>query len=231
YAGVAYQSKAPEGLLVYYGELASHYGPTALSGTYGSDIFHTKDARAFCKLAPSHKFDDFTNAYADAINTGTTAGGTVKNSTVKSLYIGRIVGAISTGGDTNPELFVGGFGDPRIDIAGYTFSTEVHTAGQDGAYIPELLVLVNGKRKAATWWSFTDDGPGIYRYTDKNDVDIWIGQKIPADTSWNVSDMYFVNNWPGTPLTMHKPDGNDTTNRFVTQVNYVSGYVCVASLD
>lgn len=42
--------------------------------------------------------------------------------------------------------------------------------------------------------------------------------------------MYYVNNWPGTPLTQHKPDRNDTTNKYVTQVNYVSGYVCYARL-
>lgn len=63
------------------------------------------------------------------------------------------------------------------------------------------------------------------------DYDIAIGRKIAKDTGWNLTDMYYVNNWPGTPLTLHKPDKTDMTNKYVTQVNYVSGYVCNASLQ
>ncbi|ECL5400790.1 hypothetical protein JGW78_004967 [Salmonella enterica] len=68
-------------------------------------------------------------------------------------------------------------------------------------------------------------GQGVVGYS------VAIGWAIPKATGWNVSDMYYVNNYPGTPLTLHKPDSNDTTNEFVTQVNYVSGYVCNASLQ
>ncbi|EMA5391975.1 hypothetical protein U3E07_004648, partial [Salmonella enterica] len=68
-------------------------------------------------------------------------------------------------------------------------------------------------------------GQGVVGYS------VAIGWAIPKATGWNVSDMYYVNNYPGTPLTLHKPYSNDTTNEFVTQVNYVSGYVCNASLQ
>ncbi|EMW4459113.1 hypothetical protein AAE344_004769 [Salmonella enterica] len=68
-------------------------------------------------------------------------------------------------------------------------------------------------------------GQGVVGYS------VAIGWAIPKATGWNVSDMYYVNNYPGTPLTLHKPASNDTTNEFVTQVNYVSGYVCNASLQ
>lgn len=76
-----------------------------------------------------------------------------------------------------------------------------------------------------------DDGPEYATEANGTRRRVTIGHNISADTGWNLSDMYFVNNWPGTPLTQHKSDRNDTTDEFVTQVNYVSGYVCNASLQ
>lgn len=96
-----------------------------------------------------------------------------------------------------------------------------------------MLVMVNGKRSAAVAWTMQDDGvepilPSPVVTGDASGVSL--ARWLPAVTGWNLSDMYFVNNWPGTPLTQHKADEHDTVNVFVTQVNYVSGYICAASL-
>ncbi|EKY9210712.1 hypothetical protein RD125_004846, partial [Salmonella enterica] len=101
-----------------------------------------------------------------------------------------------------------------------------------GAKFPTMLVMVNGSRGAAVAWTMQDDGvESIYRLPTGNNAGATLARWLAAKTGWNLSDMYFVNNWPGTPLTQHKADGNDTENMFVTQVNYVSGYVCEASLQ
>lgn len=112
------------------------------------------------------------------------------------------------------------------------FARERNANGAAGALLPELLVMVNGKRSASTSWSAADDKPAVTAPPGPMDeYAVQIGPKVAKHTGWNLSDMYYVNNWPGTPLTLHKPDGNDMTNTYVTQVNYVSGYVCNASLD
>ncbi|EKT5283454.1 hypothetical protein QES03_005163, partial [Salmonella enterica] len=110
-ANVTYKSGGPRGVLVYYGELASHFPYAPLGGKYGSDIFHTAEAKAFCSNAPG-EIPRYPKAlFNEAINTGTATGGAANISSVKSLFIGRITDAIKTGGDTAPELFVSGGGN------------------------------------------------------------------------------------------------------------------------
>ncbi|EJG5312598.1 hypothetical protein NAD00_004098 [Salmonella enterica] len=232
-ANVTYKSGGPRGVLVYYGELASHFPYAPLGGHYGSDIFHTAEAKAFCSNAPG-EIPRYPKAlFNEAINTGTATGGAANISSVKSLFIGRIADAIKTGGDTNPELFVSGGGNGSYSPeTGVQFTSEVTTSGHYGADFPLLLVMVNGSRSAAISWSTNEDEPDatLVGHTVTG-YDVAIGQKIAKDTGWNLTDMYYVNNWPGTPLTLHKPDKTDMTNKYVTQVNYVSGYVCNASLQ
>ncbi|ENR0215896.1 hypothetical protein ACED84_005084 [Salmonella enterica subsp. enterica serovar Newport] len=101
-----------------------------------------------------------------------------------------------------------------------------------GAKFPHMLVMVNGRRSAAVAWTMRDDGvEAIYPLPNGNNSGAVYARWLAARTGWDLSDMYFVNNWPGTPLTQHKADWHDTVNMFVTQVNYVSGYVCEASLQ
>ncbi|EAX9060875.1 hypothetical protein BWL81_24090 [Salmonella enterica] len=232
-ANVTYKSGGPRGVLVYYGELASHFPDAPLGGNYGSDIFHTAEAKAFCSNAPG-EIPRYPKAlFNEAINTGTATGGAANISSVKSLFIGRIADAIKTGGDTNPELFVSGGGNGSYSPkTGVQFTSEVERNGHYGAVFPLLLVMVNGSRSAAISWSTNDDRPDATLVGQTViGYDVAIGQKIAKDTGWNLTNMYYVNNWPGTPLTLHKPDKNDMTNKYVTQVNYVSGYVCNASLQ
>ncbi|EBV5808413.1 hypothetical protein HU47_27260, partial [Salmonella enterica subsp. enterica serovar Abaetetuba] len=233
-ANVTYKSGGPGGTLVYYGELASHFPYAPLGGQYGNDIFHTADAKAFCGNAPGEIQGYKKSMFTETMKSGTTAGGAAKVSTVKSLFIGRIADAIKTGGDTNPELFVSGGGIAQAQITPvYYTSAEVNDSGVHGAAFPHVLVMVNGSRSAATAWSTLDDQPDAATYGNppSSALYVQIGQKIADDTGWNLTDMYYVNNWPGTPLTLHKPDRNDMTNMYVTQVNYVSGYVCEALLQ
>ncbi|ENW1037682.1 hypothetical protein ACFLB9_004858, partial [Salmonella enterica] len=233
YASVAYESNGPGGTLVFYGELASHFPYSPLGGKYGSDIFHTAEAQAFCGQASTESPRYVKTMFSEAMTAGTAAGGPANVSGIKSLHIGPISSAIRTGGDTNPELFVSGGGSAYYNAASKPgTSNEVNQDGAVGAKLPQLLVLVNGSRSAATAFSFYTDVPDVWNYGQGTfGYNLAIGHSIPDVTGWNVSDMYYVNNWPGAPLTRHKPASNDTTNEFVTQVNYVSGYVCNASLQ
>lgn len=97
--------------------------------------------------------------------------------------------------------------------------------------MPRLLVMVAGFRGSANYWAFDDEEPDHGDYDGKDYGWVSIGQAITRDTGWNLSNMYYVNDRPGTPLTQHKPAGTDHTNRYVTQVNYVTGYVCEASFQ
>ncbi|ENY0944455.1 hypothetical protein ACFVGB_004770, partial [Salmonella enterica] len=232
YTGVALTSNGPGGTLVFYGELASHFPTSPLGGKYGSDIFHTAEAQAFCGNATGADPRYYRSLFSEALRSGPTVGGAANVSGIKSLYIGRAAGAFNTGGDTNPELFVSG-GGPGSAVVTPTIggSHEVDPDGHKGAAIPRMLMVVNGKRTAATAWTLADDGADTQYDTARNKYYISIGHRLAEVTQWDLSDMYFVNNWPGTPLTQHKADRNDTTNKFVTQVNYVSGYVCNASLQ
>ncbi|EMC8020317.1 hypothetical protein VLI03_005188 [Salmonella enterica] len=235
-ANVTFSAGRPAGLLAYYGELKTHFPSESLGAGYSNrDIFHVSDAEAFCSRAAHGTKNYGSYMFDDALSNGATVGGATSASTsgeVKSLYIGNVTGAINTGGDTNPELFVAGGGSAvsAYPIHGNQMTVEVDANGVRGAHLPRMVLLVNGNRHAATYWSF--DSHGADHGTDSSGFNsISIGHMIPFATGWNLSDMYYVNNWPGTPLASHKPDKNDTTNQYVTQVNYVSGYVCEASLQ
>ncbi|ELZ7488521.1 Ig-like domain-containing protein, partial [Salmonella enterica] len=233
YAGATQKSAGPGGTLVYYAELAPHKAYTQLGGSNGKDIFYTAEAKAFCGNAKTERTLYVKSMFSEAMSAGTPTGGSAQVSGIKSLHIGRISSVVHTGGDSNPELFVSGGGAGLYTVPGHADTrSEITKEGYVGADLPQLLVLVNGTRSAATSWSLYTDGVGL-RNLGQGVVgySVAIGWAIPKATGWNVSDMYYVNNYPGTPLTLHKPYSNDTTNEFVTQVNYVSGYVCNASLQ
>ncbi|MCT7237741.1 hypothetical protein M1197_23870, partial [Salmonella enterica subsp. enterica serovar Sandiego] len=133
------------------------------------------------------------------------------------MFIGKITILMKGGSDTAPELFVSGGGQATFSPEpGITYSNERNYDGMKGAAFPRLLVMVNGSRSAATAWAMEDDGPDVDTEGDGTRTRVTIGHKIAAETGWNLSDMYFVNNWPGAPLTQHKSDRNDTTDEFVT---------------
>ncbi|EHQ2553388.1 Ig-like domain-containing protein [Salmonella enterica] len=231
-ANVSYKSGGPGGVLTYYAVLANNHPSAPLGGTSGQDIFHTADAAAFCENAPGFIPRYPKTTFSDGYSASVAAGGTANVSSVSSLFIGHITASIKGGSDTAPLLFVSGGGQSTyLPKPGLAYSHEHNYDGREGAAFPRLLVMVNGSRSAATSWSMQDDGPDVNTESNGTRIRVTVGHKIAADTGWNLSDMYFVNNWPGAPLTQHKSDRNDTTDEFVTQVNYVSGYVCNASLQ
>ncbi|ELL1626171.1 hypothetical protein Q6R85_005094, partial [Salmonella enterica] len=232
-ANVSYKSGGPGGILTYYVLLANPHSAASLGGTSGDDIFHAADAAAFCKNAPDYVDFYPKAAFTEGYSANVAVGGPANVSSVDRMYIGRITAALKGGSDTAPLLFVAGGGqnDYEIPAEHLHYIKEQTLDGITGAAFPPMLVMVNGSRSAATAWAMHEDGPSVATEDDYNRVKVSIGNKIAADTQWNLSDMYFVNNWPGTPLTQHKPDRNDTTDEFVTQVNYVSGYVCNARLQ
>ncbi|EJP6134868.1 hypothetical protein NRS98_004888, partial [Salmonella enterica] len=226
----SFNVSGPNGVLVFYGELRQHFAAAALGTAYNDDLFHTADAKAVSSRAANTDEDYNLAMYTEALDAGAVAGGATSDSTMKTLFIGRIADAIKTGGATNPELFVSGGGHADFFHQGTHVARE-HTAdSHDGSLIPRLVVMVNGGGAASTAWSASDNLPTILT-DDDGHTDVSIGWALVENTGWKLSDMYYVNNWPGTPLTQHKPAWNDTTNKYVTQVNYVSGYVCNASLQ
>ncbi|EHK7004138.1 Ig-like domain-containing protein, partial [Salmonella enterica] len=231
-AGVTMKSAGPGGTIVYYAELATHKPYTPLGGPNGNDIFYTKEAARFCAKSTSESVRYLKSMFSEAMLAGTPTGGTANEFGIKSMFIGDIRGVIHTGNDSAPELFVSGGGSAWYNAgSGMGTGTEVSPQGHVGAIIPQLIVMVNGSRSAATAYSIDTDMPDVGSGPSPLGISLSIGHSIPYATGWNVSDMYYVNNWPGTPLTLHKPASNDTTDKFVTQVNYVSGYVCNASLQ
>ncbi|EHM5596452.1 hypothetical protein JXC95_004896 [Salmonella enterica subsp. enterica serovar Urbana] len=81
----------------------------------------------------------------------------------------------------------------------------------------KVLVIVN-------------DGPDVtYDLYGRYEIELSIGWRMHHVTGWNLSDAYYVNNWPGTPYTLHKANGVVGYD-YVTQVNYITGYICAASL-
>lgn len=134
-------------------------------------------------------------------------------------------------------MFVAGGRSPEyIDPVGtldtyretkYDTNTNTYTYG---TYLPSALVFVNGSRNAATKWYYDNEGPEINDYSGVDwTTELSIGFWLHHVTNWNLSDAYYVNNWPGTPYTLHKADGS-VGYEFVTQVNYITGYICAASL-
>ncbi|EKG6558249.1 hypothetical protein O3830_004967, partial [Salmonella enterica] len=226
----SFNVSGPNGVLVFYGELRQHFPYAALGTTDNDDLFHTADAKAFCSRAANTDEDYNLAMYTEALDAGAVAGGATSDSTVKTLFVGRIADAIKTGGATNPELFVSGGGQASDYYQGVNIEREHTSDFHYGSLIPRLVVMVNGGGAASTAWSAGDTPPTVEVVDAAGHVDVSMGWSLVRYTGWNLSEMYYVNNWPGTPLTQHKPAWNDTTNKYVTQVNYVSGYVCHASL-
>ncbi|ENH0384297.1 hypothetical protein ABVR92_004736 [Salmonella enterica] len=237
YAAQEMTSALPSAYIAFYGELKTHKGAVNL-GT-SDDLFHTGDAKAYCRSVvgrfPDHSGDPkLAGTVAQQVLNGTLTGGpSSADSEMRTIQMGSITSGIHTGGDTNPEVFVAGFGNAQYtDTDGFTTSREynwddANKVDQFGTIMPSALVFVNGSRGAATTWAFANSNRGYY-YQGRT---IWvdIGLALHTDTGWNLEDAYYVNNWPGTPYTLHKGNG-DTRYHYVTQVNYITGYICAASL-
>ncbi|EOF5249242.1 hypothetical protein ACK1LK_004807, partial [Salmonella enterica] len=237
YSGQDFASAFTTGKIAFYGELISHKTASDLGATH--DLFHTTEANAYCSQVvyrrPTASYDAKVAAKAAAaVLAGVSTGGTLSNATVlKGLYMGDIANTVHTGGDTNPEMFVTGIGvggcGSQCDLGIY-HEHFIDSKGNthEGTVIPGALVFVNGSRSAATKWTYegdyVDTWPGVDDYKEYS-----IGYRLYTTTRWNLSDAYFVNNWPGTPYTSHKGNG-DSAYHYVTQVNYITGYICAASL-
>ncbi|ECS9353802.1 hypothetical protein K7N96_004685, partial [Salmonella enterica] len=222
YAGQKMTSKFTTGKLAVYGELNSHFGTTNLGQS--KDLFHHQDALQFCQSVfgdPHWTQADAAQAVEEVVTAGgaRTGSNTTGLSMLKGLYTGPITKVIRTGGDTNPEIFVDGIAEDAQSSGGCRH--EDCGTKTPGTEYPAGLVFVNGSRYAATAWLMERDS--IDAGTSS------FGAHLHRITNWNLSDAYFVNNWPGTPYTAHKGNG-DTTYPYVTQVNYITGYICAASL-
>ncbi|MFG6003673.1 hypothetical protein N4Q65_21700 [Salmonella enterica subsp. enterica serovar Pomona] len=238
YAAKDSSSTFTTGEIAFYGELKHHKPATNLGAT--ADLFHTAEAQTYCssvvRRAPDYgTVTSISAGAADAVLTGTAAGGSSSGDPdMKSIHIGGIASVIHTGGDTNPEIFVTGLGAGKEHQSGYGSETEFYREIDGvsdytrGADFPGALVFVNGGRSAATRWTMADDGVDV-REGWHDLLEASIGLKLHTATNWNLSDAYFVNNWPGTPYTNHKGNG-DSAYHYVTQVNYITGYICAASL-
>ncbi|EJB8777198.1 Ig-like domain-containing protein [Salmonella enterica] len=227
------------GEIAFYGELKSHK-PSVNLGT-SDDLFYTKEAQTYCNSAVRRvpDYDTGQVVAADAsssILSGTRTGGSTNSDpTVKTIQMGSIASGIHTGGDTNPDIFVDGISIGRSYASGYILTSEfyrsspgVGTIPTYGTTFPSALVFVNGSRSAASRWTMADNEVDYtlgYRELEQASI----GLRLHTATNWNLSDAYFVNNWPGTPYTAHKGNG-DSAYHYVTQVNYITGYICAASL-
>ncbi|MCT7046278.1 hypothetical protein, partial [Salmonella enterica] len=236
-AGLDMKSTFTTGEIAFYGELRSHMGTADLGTT--KDLFHTDDANAYCsnlvrRLPDGARLAQEARKASSAVLAGAATGGSATGFDTKGFYMGDIAKVIHTGGDTNPEIFVAGIGwgtcGPDCSIYDpHEVYRDRYGATTVGAKIPSALVFVNGSRSAAASWAFYDNDGTTVRETSTGPDEISFGYNLHTDTGWNLSDAYFVNNWPGTPYTLHKGNG-DSAYHYVTQVNYITGYICAASL-
>ncbi|EKQ8825129.1 hypothetical protein P6109_004838, partial [Salmonella enterica] len=225
------------GEIAFYGELKTHKGAANLGTSH--DLFHTDDANAYCssvvRTIPSGVRDSELGAIAakNVLTGARTGGSTTADSEMASLQMGSIASGIHTGGSTNPEIFVAGLGHGTGATYGQFYNNEVRwlddASGYDyGTKLPSALVFVRGSLGEAKKWDSTNDGP--YAHNGGSPwIEVSIGYRLYEVTQWNLSDAYYVNNWPGTPYTNHKGNG-DSAYHYVTQVNYITGYICAASL-
>ncbi|EBU3473754.1 hypothetical protein CVN86_24280 [Salmonella enterica] len=163
-AGQESESMLEQGNIAFYGELWYHESATNIAATL--DVFHVQDAASYCnalvRRRPGSGGGDGA-ALADAVTSAVaigqpTGGKSPTDNKMITLRMGGISAAITTGGDTNPEIFVTGFGAGGISLAGSTISNEVMGdcvgCGQvKGATLPGGLVFVNGRRSASTRWT------------------------------------------------------------------------------
>ncbi|MCT6999677.1 hypothetical protein, partial [Salmonella enterica] len=236
YADQDMASTFTTGAIAFYGELKTHWPAANLGAT--KDLFHHSDAFRYCNdhtgTIPAGDTPRSSNEAATAILSGSVTGGAPsKDSTMATIYMGTISHAIHTGGDTNPEIFVDGIsrgefqGNPVTDQEYYRLWNS--SSAVTGTVLPSALVFVNGSRNAAISWTAMRDGATIDSHPATY-YELSIGKILHDKTGWNLSDAYFVNNWPGTPYTTHKGNGDDAYH-YVTQVNYITGYICAASLS
>ncbi|EDT7013497.1 hypothetical protein UJ81_005132 [Salmonella enterica subsp. enterica] len=233
------ESTGPGGRLAYYGVLASELGPeTTPLQTHTSDVFRIVRARQFCVRAPGRVPGGNKALVSEGLDAGVTAGGAASAPDgVSRMYIGRITGGVTTGTDARPALFVTSTSYDVPDlIAGYSVDGEMAATGgliKVGTRIPSAMVLVDGTHGKVAYYEPAIDGVDYTEETagSGNYNRVAIGRRIPAVTGMGLADMYSVARWPGEGSTGHKPDKTDTDYLFVTQVNYVTGYVCEASLQ
>ncbi|EJS9777701.1 inverse autotransporter beta domain-containing protein [Salmonella enterica] len=226
------------GDIAFYAELKTHKGAADLGSS--KDLFHVSDAISYCSSVTGHNpSSDENQIYSEqaaaAIQAGALTGGaTAKDKIMRSVRMGSIAKAIGTGGDTNPEIFVDGNAVGTAMTPVYDARDELYRAGDEdtpkilGTRLPAALVFVNGSRGASTAWTMEGNGADK-RWADTDVLEASIGLRLSTATGWNLSDAYYVNNWPGAPYTQHKGNG-DTRYHYVTQVNYITGYICAASL-
>ncbi|EOG5331449.1 hypothetical protein ACLEV3_004856, partial [Salmonella enterica] len=245
YSGKDMSSAFPDGDIAFYGEL-KHHKPVANLAT-SQDLFHVDDAQAYCKSVVRRVPTDEANALGAALSGtvqfGHATGGAVStDNDMATLHMGSIQDVIRTGGDTNPEIFTVGNGAGLASANGNRGPIHEELLRYDdlsydhvyhGTKLPTGLVFVNGGRAAATAWSIANSGLKMSTSTMPGGQ-VWaetvsIGTTLHTATNWNLSDAYYVNNWPGTPYTTHKGNG-DANYPYVTQVNYITGYICAASL-
>ncbi|EGW8102474.1 hypothetical protein JGX95_004902, partial [Salmonella enterica] len=239
YAAQTSESWFNEGKLAFYGELKSHKGATDLSAS--DDLFHTTDAKNYCRSV-TQRFPDNSDdpehaaIAAETVLKGTPAGGATRADTeMSTIHMGSIGSAIRTGGDSNPELFVVGMRDGEYNGRYLTTNREAKYDPTKRTYLkgttmPSAVVSVNGSRKSAVKWDFYNDGLDVtFDLTQEYEIEMSIGWRMQHVTGWNLADAYYVNNWPGTPYTLHEANG-DVGYDYVTQVNYITGYICAASL-
>ncbi|EJS8185672.1 hypothetical protein NWJ04_004849, partial [Salmonella enterica] len=217
YAGQDMTSTFTNGEIAFYGELKTHHPYTSLGTT--KDLFHTAEAQAACK-AVVRRVPDYallqtvSNDAADAVQSGVATGGnTHAGSVFSSLHMGSIADAITTGGDTNPEIFVDGLTRGTTYGQQYEVENEMDRVGADdpdpvfGTFYPSALVFVNGKRHAAISWTMNKNLP-VQTSGQHGVIESSFGLVLHTATGWNLSDAYYVNNWPGTPYTKHKGNGD-----------------------
>ncbi|MGS8551495.1 hypothetical protein, partial [Salmonella enterica] len=236
-AGQDIESMFEQGNIALYGELSAHKSATNIAATL--DVFHEGDAKSYCDALVRKKPRDdgarvmMAGEMNHAVRAGQPTGGlTTADAVMRSVQMGGIATGITTGGDTNPEIFVSGLGTGPIGNGMTSWENEVMGdcvgCGQvKGAVIPSGLIFVNGSRSAAAQW--TKNNGSITNTTPGASFEVSIGYYLAKYTGWNLSDAYYVNNWPGTPYTAHKGNG-DSAYHYVTQVNYITGYICAASL-
>ncbi|ELN0909843.1 hypothetical protein Q1E02_004790, partial [Salmonella enterica] len=235
YADQDMTSTFTNGAIAFYGELKTHWPAANLGAT--KDLFHTLDAQKYCGAAVRNRpgsgnYLSTAAAAAEAIQKGVPSGGATNDAEMATLYTGGIASAIHTGGDTNPEIFVDGTTEVRYSDDGVTIMNEVFRDKETDAFIwgtllPSALVFVNGSRGASAMYSNAKEGVQM-DYGIHHLLTLFMGYYL-IPTGWNLSDAYYVNNWPGTPYTDHKGNG-DANYPYVTQVNYITGYICAASL-
>ncbi|ELZ7369003.1 hypothetical protein U0O92_005163, partial [Salmonella enterica] len=158
YSAVTSAPGITEGNIAFYGELKTHKGARNLGASI--DLFYTVEAGKYCDQAAQRfpdksDYPDHVAKWTQAILKGAATGGTTSTDPeMATLHMGSISGAIHTGGDSNPEMFVAGgrspeYIDPNGTLDTYReayYDTNAKTY-MYGTYLPSALVFVNGGRK------------------------------------------------------------------------------------